>query len=636
MTITESDIEYAERILLPAGKEFGDQARAFIKRLDTLDLQAVPGSGKTTVLLAKLLIFEKHLPFEDGAGVLVISHTNTAVDEIKNRIGRYCPMLMPYPNFVGTIQRFVNRFLAIPYYKQIYNNTPRRIDNELYFCNQKLPAKVWGWLNNRPEKQKKEIRFKTRLLNKGTLGYDLSKDGGDFPLNKGGEAYTALLEMKKSLREDGFLCFDDSYILGKAYLDECLNVKLLLQKRFKYVFVDEMQDMDEHQKDLLERLFYDNGNNSTVYQRIGDNNQAIYFNKVKAENTWNAREVIHSLTGSRRLPKAIAEVVQPFALEEQAIEGKNNFNVDGSANDILPHVIVFDNNTVEKVIPVFCELVKKFQECRKIPVNHKHTINKHTINAVAWIGKEGATFGLRNYWKDYDSKTVQENEKALPQPGGLKKYYRGLVDILLKVLRLEEITNPQIQKHFTANSLKKHLREVNEEYYDRIRFLLYKWSREIYKGNHDEAMHEMKEKISKILKAFFSKDLDKATDFVSSDFDSFKGVKDVLIKNNVYRCTDSCVEVKVGTVHSVKGETHTATLYMESYYYNDSGKSYESQRLKKQFEGEKLAENAGARVKESAKMLYVGFSRPTHLLCFAVQKSRYDPEVFASWEPIIL
>lgn len=61
--ITDEEILYAETILLPEGKTFDDERRIFIKNLDTIDLQAVPGSGKTTALLAKLLILEKKITF---------------------------------------------------------------------------------------------------------------------------------------------------------------------------------------------------------------------------------------------------------------------------------------------------------------------------------------------------------------------------------------------------------------------------------------------------------------------------------------------------------------------------------------------------------------------------------------------
>jgi len=144
INITSEDIHYAEKILLPEGKEFDDERKAFIRNFDTIDLQAVPGSGKTTVLLAKLLILERYLPFQDGSGVLIISHTNAAIDEIKHKIQKHCPKLFSYPNFIGTIQSFVDEFLAIPFYISKYKKKPSRIDNEIY--NEKIEKcldKLW-------------------------------------------------------------------------------------------------------------------------------------------------------------------------------------------------------------------------------------------------------------------------------------------------------------------------------------------------------------------------------------------------------------------------------------------------------------------------------------------------------------
>ena len=132
INVTEADIEYAEKVLLPEGYNFDPERRLFIRDLSTLDLQAVPGSGKTTALLAKLLILERYMPLQSGRGVLVISHTNAAVDEIKERIGKHCPKLFAYPNFVGTIQSFVDVFLAIPFYTNKFKKKPSRIDSEIY------------------------------------------------------------------------------------------------------------------------------------------------------------------------------------------------------------------------------------------------------------------------------------------------------------------------------------------------------------------------------------------------------------------------------------------------------------------------------------------------------------------------
>lgn len=85
------------------------------------------------------------------------------------------------------------------------------------------------------------------------------------------------------------------------------------------------------------------------------------------------------------------------------------------------------------------------------------------------------------------------------------------------------------------------------------------------------------------------------------------------------------MEVQIGTIHSVKGKTLTAVLYLETFYQGHD--SYESKSLENQFKKEKFIEsrNTGKAYHiQSAKMVYVGFSRPTDLLCFAVYRDRFN------------
>ena len=86
MEINVELIKVAEELLLPADCNFDDERREFILSLDSRDLVAVPGSGKTTALQAKLYCLSKSLPFDMGAGILVLSHTNAAVEEVKRRV----------------------------------------------------------------------------------------------------------------------------------------------------------------------------------------------------------------------------------------------------------------------------------------------------------------------------------------------------------------------------------------------------------------------------------------------------------------------------------------------------------------------------------------------------------------------
>lgn len=189
INITDKDIEYAESILLSKDESFKDDKDErinFIKNLGTIDLHAVPGSGKTTALLAKLLILERKLPFENGSGVLVISHTNAAVDEIKNEIAEYCPKLFSYPNFVGTIQSFVNRYLAKPFFNQVTKEKILKVNDDIY--NERIENyynHVFSnnfWVNKRANTLDflKNIRFNAN--NRLISGINGKTD--DFPLKK--------------------------------------------------------------------------------------------------------------------------------------------------------------------------------------------------------------------------------------------------------------------------------------------------------------------------------------------------------------------------------------------------------------------------------------------------------------------
>lgn len=288
ISITDEDIKYAESILLKAGQKFDDERIEFLKDLNTLDLQAVPDSGKTTILLAKLLIFERYMPFKSGSGVLVISHTNAAINEIKNRIGPYCPKLFSYPNFVGTIQGFVNEFLAKPYFKQSFGNDIIKICDQAYA--QQIKNKLTFDLFGQRESFKK-VKYIFSCNDSKIFNYRFSQEpksrdlvstinGSNLKINKPkpksinyqdysdeekSDILDYLFKLKWKVLAEGYLHFDDAYALAYKYLYAQPQIINIIQRRFSYVFVDEMQDMDEHQYQILEMLFFGNEICKSVY-----------------------------------------------------------------------------------------------------------------------------------------------------------------------------------------------------------------------------------------------------------------------------------------------------------------------------------------------------------------------------------
>ena len=652
INISDRDIIYAEKILLKDNQHFDCERIAFIKNLETIDLQAVPGSGKTTALLAKLLILEKYMPLDNNSGILVISHTNTAVDKIRNRIGKYCPKLFSYPNFVGTIQSFVDTFLAVPFYVNHYKAKPYRIDNEIY--NEKIEkflSNIWfhkyglsndtikkiGHIKNVDLSRFFTFRFDfdstkklilTKTLNSNKL--EIKKPKGrtrrenyqDYSVAEKTELYKWFFKFKKEiLVKEQTLHFDDAYFLGKWYLNKQPQITKLLQKRFKYVFVDEMQDLDIHQYSILESIFYKEGNSLSVFQRVGDENQAIFNGSAKLGKIWNHRDNILYLTGSHRLHSKLAPIIQHLALTSNEVVGRN-INSDGSEINIKPHIIVFDNITIKDIIPKFSEIIKKFQENGKIP-----NPSNYKFMAIAWR-KENPNddkLGLADYWNNYsvtglkkqiDFRVLKDYLLFLDKEKKTLEFVRkNILNALLKIMRLENVLNEN-SRVYSKRKLLIFLKENFTNEYEELKSHIYRWSIAIVKGKTDEIFTSVKDYIPVFLN-IFNMEINNSNEFIN-------GVSEINIENieiieqsNIYKSDN--IEIEIGTIHSAKGQTHTATLYLETFY---QGK-YESEYLKNLFLNDNINSN-GVYITQALKMSYVGFSRPTHLLCIAIHKDRFD------------
>lgn len=668
INIADTDIANAERVLLPAGKIFDDERRAFIKRLDTLDLHAVPGSGKTTAMLAKIMALDRHLPFQNGSGILVISHTNAAVDEIKRRLGDHCRKLFSYPNFLGTIQGFVDQFLAIPYYVNVFQRRPARIDNEIY--SERANRFSREFLPGYSQQEQSDAKYFLHS-NKNVAAFRFARTEGRITLLSGinGKPLTIkkpnartdwsehektrvadwLTDFKRRIMTEGYLCFDDAYYFANCLLSEVLKARDVLQERFPYVFVDEMQDMGRHQHDLLESLFYDGGRSRSAYQRIGDRNQGIHNSiDFDVESVWEERPIVLALTNSCRLSSPIARVIQPFAVHNPSACHLNGL---GEA-DIRPHMIVFSDSSRMQVLREFATLLKTLIVQGRLPSG-----SDTTFKAVAWnaewsedTGDHGNKIRLTDYHPVF-----RRAEQRPPIDHGcvgdyvtlsfkttqpFREAYSSILNLFLKVLRMEGVRYPIKDCHFTATSLRRYLRENHSEFCEAFLLRIYRWALASVRQELASIEDEVRATIPSLLEVF-GRGVDHSREFINSARPSTPEQSQPTYSfSNTY--VFDGVTIELATVHAVKGQTHTATLYLESYYQQDGrgegAKSYESQRLAPQFLGHFLSGSEGTRVKQSAKMTYVGFSRPSHLLCFAVHTDRFEKHLcnidMSAWEII--
>ena len=88
--------------------------------------------------------------------------------------------------------------------------------------------------------------------------------------------------------------------------------------------------------------------------------------------------------------------------------------------------------------------------------------------------------------------------------------------------------------------------------------------------------------------------------------------------------------IQFDTIHGVKGETHDATLYLETEMKNSS----DIVRILPYLGIGKAG--SSSLFDYSRKLAYVGMSRPRKLLCLAVQESTYvrSKNAFQGWDII--
>ena len=85
------------------------------------------------------------------------------------------------------------------------------------------------------------------------------------------------------------------------------------------------------------------------------------------------------------------------------------------------------------------------------------------------------------------------------------------------------------------------------------------------------------------------------------------------------------VEIRLGSIHSVKGQTHTATLVLDTF-----NRAYHFNKLQKcvTHKPYTVAQRTNS-LMDRMKLHYVAATRPTHLLCIAARKDHFTKKDIA-------
>lgn len=629
--ISDQEIEWACTVMqLPSNAFFGpnrnDPRLGVMRSLETLDIEACPGSGKTTLLVAKLAILANRWKSR-RQGICVLSHTNAARAEIGDRLSSTSAghLLLRHPHFVGTIHSFVNEFLAIPWLRS--KGWPiKAIDTQIALMDRwhRLP---WG-TQNYLERQHDSL-FALSYTQADFTGGGKSK----YPTHT--ETYKQMLKACQESTAQGYYCFDEMFVWATELLVRFPDVARSIRNRFPLVFVDEVQDNSELQSAFLHRLLID-GVDPVVRQRFGDSNQAIYHRSGVSgaiTDTFPGKAKV-DLPNSFRFGPAIANLAAPLGVRPQALIGLGPSTSRIKHEDKCKNTLfLFDDTSVLDVLPAYAKhLLDTFPP---------EMLAQGDFTAIAGVHRADKTDHLPrfmgHYAPDYDPDIVGQQ----PKPNSFAQHLsRARLELASSrntscvvnccaegILHLAREAGMEVAPLY-RKSANRYLLEClpdeksRKQYTDLVDLLISsrcELSQEIWTIHIMPAVLA----ISQALAGCKTRG-SKATDFLKWSAESTSKntttVPSKVMNRYCYPQDEPKVSIRLGSIHSVKGETHTATLILESYHLTHHLKKLIPWLVGKR--PKKNSDNTGEAeaIKERLKLHYVAMTRPSHLLCLAMRK----------------
>ncbi|MBU2600186.1 UvrD-helicase domain-containing protein [bacterium] len=363
------------------------------------------GSGKTRVIAYRIthLVNLGISPYQ----ILAVTFTNKAAKEMKNRVIDLVGVKAK-PIWISTFHSSCVRILRE--YGDLKNFTIYDESDQLKLikdCLQKL---------NVDEKQFKPAKI---LANISKAKENLIKPSdfrADHYFNK--VVKDAYLAYQERLSENKALDFDDLILEANYLLSKRIEILETLQERFKYILVDEYQDINFAQYELIKQL-------SKKYQNVcvvGDDDQCIY--------QWRGADIYHLLNFERDYPR-----VKIVKLEENY---RSTSNILKAANKIIKHnsqrkdKTLWTNKGKGEPVVVF-ETLNEYEEAEYV-----------ASQILALKKKEGRNENefLVLYRVHAQSRTLENvfRRSRLPYAivGGVSFYQRKEIKDLLSYLRILE------------------------------------------------------------------------------------------------------------------------------------------------------------------------------------------------------
>jgi DNA helicase-2/ATP-dependent DNA helicase PcrA len=635
--ILDEDIAWASRLLDLSDDAFygsngSDPRQKVLKSMETIDVAACPGSGKTTLLVAKLAMLAEKWRYHTR-GICVLSHTNVARREIEIYLGNTTAgrRLLSYPHFIGTIHSFVIDFLSVPWLTSI-GYPIKIIDTEI--CLQRR----WKALKLTTKQGLEKNHHDRKILSIKSTSFSVGDvTWGKGRLGENTDTYRDIQRACQSSASQGYFCYDEMFIWAKDLLEKELSIDKVIRNRFPLLFIDEAQDNSDHQSAILKRIFLD-GDSPVIRQRFGDGNQAIFDSTLVEEATTDefpTEGVKRSLPDSHRFGQKIANLADPLGILPYRLKGEGpKKRLASGMLDARHTIFLFDEINVGLVLDAYGKLlIQTFSE---------QELRDGTFSAVGHIhsdkGDTNKPRHVGHYWPLYDPQLTTHDSNpdtfvqyvfaGLERANATGETHMAIEKIASGILRLSRMANaPETLTHrrhhhryvFELLAESPDVRRLYQDLIARTVVTREILTKEIWETHWRNVVQQIADTI-----AGSSSSGAEAESFLSwteklQDIPS--SLETTKSRDNLYPypADDPKVHIRVGSIHSVKGETHTATLLLETFWY-----AHNLELLSPWLDGRKSGgQSETERQKYRLKLHYVAMTRPTHLLCLAMKQSTF-------------
>jgi len=611
--------DLAELATLTKDLNFEDaERRSALLENGSRDFNAVPGSGKTSLLAAKLLLLARKWPHA-RRGICVLSHTNVARDEISRRLADAAEgaLLLSYPHYIGTIHGFVNQFFAMPMLRSLGQKVD--VIDDLVFADKAkslLQLGQFAGLRVYLEKQRNGEGICTTLFYR-TAELEVQIESGSLPAAHTA-SYKSLVSLKKLLTKAGIFRHRDMFAYADLALKTCPHLVDVVHRRFPMVFIDEMQDTSWDQESFLNRIF----DSKSVMQRFGDIDQKILSDEENVDLLTFPRDGHGCVSTSKRFGTAIADAVGSVRVSGEAVIGEG----EGTRSPVL---LLYATADATKVVPHYGRLVIDRLSTDDIGTREVKAMSTRKTGE----GKVDPGRHLVDYWPAYgdgQQSTGMRSERFWGLVGDAKNSLQEtslnsrVSDVrraLLLILRAAGA--PLALDVRDARALPRAASGVapSGPIAGLTRQLALSGEELCEVGQRGKLMQLLYSGLKPYLPGTVGFDAFKALSVFEES-----GPQGTKTAAATTRCQVSdqgrSLEFGLGTVASMKGETHAASLVLESY--GGTSRKFDVTLGLEFIAGVAPTKLAKLPKTQQAQMrnLYVAMSRPTKLLCLAANESR--------------